>query len=359
MRTAKPSAVHLMLPAPPGRRSISAVSPNQEPSPSAVVSAAHTFSCGWASSTVRSMRSGKPMMASEEIATDWLLLYGNRSVASIAVDADVVDQHGLRERRRVVRRNGGGAADGHVEQQVEIVVEDPGPAVQIRRRHGVVARLVEVPADPVRLPVDRVDVKVAGERGAGLERAGNSPAAGVPGQVDGPVNPGGVGTEVLHHVDLAAARPADPVDVRAEQPERGPYPAPCGQLDPRLDQPVPQRLQVLADQPRGRVPAAVVAAGSGIGAPDGDRQLAGAVECRVGGLAGVVLQLGVAPAVPAGLRLPGSRARRVADRPVELLGPGERVPRGPGHVRRAARGSRRWRPGPTAGVSPGAATWPA
>ncbi len=55
---------HFIQAAPPGSSSIAASSPNQAPSPSAVVSAAHTRSGRAASSTVRSMRSGKPMASS-------------------------------------------------------------------------------------------------------------------------------------------------------------------------------------------------------------------------------------------------------------------------------------------------------
>ena len=57
---------HFMLADPPGRRSIAACWPNQPARPSAVVSAAHTLAGGWASSTVRSMRSGKPITASSK-----------------------------------------------------------------------------------------------------------------------------------------------------------------------------------------------------------------------------------------------------------------------------------------------------
>src|SRR5437870_4352223 len=77
--------VHLIRAGPPGRRSIVASLPNQAPSPSAVVSAAHTLAGGWATSTVRSMRSGKPMTPSQQVATERLLYYGNRSVASMVL----------------------------------------------------------------------------------------------------------------------------------------------------------------------------------------------------------------------------------------------------------------------------------
>src|SRR3954454_12221030 len=60
MATADPS-LHATRADPPGRRSIAASLPNQAASPSAVVSAAQTLSGGWATSTVRSTRSGKPI----------------------------------------------------------------------------------------------------------------------------------------------------------------------------------------------------------------------------------------------------------------------------------------------------------
>src|SRR6266516_4787156 len=77
--------VHRIRATPPGRRSIVASSPNQAPRPSAVVSAAHTALGGCASSTVRSMRSGNPITASNRVATNWLLHYRNRMVASTAL----------------------------------------------------------------------------------------------------------------------------------------------------------------------------------------------------------------------------------------------------------------------------------
>ena len=58
--------VHVIWADPPGRRSIVAWLPNQVPRPSAVVSAAQTLAGGWAISTVRSMRSGNPMTASNQ-----------------------------------------------------------------------------------------------------------------------------------------------------------------------------------------------------------------------------------------------------------------------------------------------------
>src|SRR5688572_16935761 len=68
--TVDPS-VQLTRADPPGRRSIVASLPNQVPSPSAVVSAAHTAPGGWATCTVRSMRSGNAMTASG--SSNWLV----------------------------------------------------------------------------------------------------------------------------------------------------------------------------------------------------------------------------------------------------------------------------------------------
>src|SRR6202044_238871 len=115
------------------------------------------------------------------------------------VNADVVHQHGLRKRRRSVRRYRGGAADGDVQQQVVVVVEDPRIAAKAGWSHRVVEGPVEEPADPVRLPVDRVGVEAVGEPGAGGELAADPAVAAVAGAVDGSVDPGGGGAEVLHH----------------------------------------------------------------------------------------------------------------------------------------------------------------
>ena len=69
-RSTRRSALSPLLQAiravPPGRRSIVAELPNQVPSPSAVVSAADTADGGRAITTVRSMRSGNPMTASQD-----------------------------------------------------------------------------------------------------------------------------------------------------------------------------------------------------------------------------------------------------------------------------------------------------
>jgi hypothetical protein len=66
------------------------------------------------------------------------------------------------------------------------------------------------------------------------------------------------GAEVLHHIDLAAARPSCLAYVLAEHPERGPDPARTRELYPRLYQPVPHPHPIPADQPRGCVSAAAV-----------------------------------------------------------------------------------------------------
>ena len=57
MSTVSP-LLNVISASPPGRRSIVALSPNQADSPSGVVIAAHTFAGGWASSMLRSIRSG-------------------------------------------------------------------------------------------------------------------------------------------------------------------------------------------------------------------------------------------------------------------------------------------------------------
>src|SRR6476661_3430109 len=76
--------VHVISAAPPGRRSIVAALPNHAPRPSAVVSAAHTRAGGAATSTVRSIRSGKP--------TTNLLMDSNHSVATHDIATDELRQ---------------------------------------------------------------------------------------------------------------------------------------------------------------------------------------------------------------------------------------------------------------------------
>src|ERR1700730_15776337 len=76
------------------------------------------------------------------------------------VDPDVIDQHRLREDYRAVRLDRGGAADGDIDQQEEIVVEDPWLPAQVRRSHRVIQLIVDIPADPAGFPADRVHVKI-------------------------------------------------------------------------------------------------------------------------------------------------------------------------------------------------------
>src|SRR6266480_235458 len=74
--------VKLIRADPPGRRSIAASLPNQAPSPSAVVNAAHTpgrrvSELNGPLDPVRKSHDRLP-----QVATDWLPSYGNRMVAS-------------------------------------------------------------------------------------------------------------------------------------------------------------------------------------------------------------------------------------------------------------------------------------
>jgi len=71
----------------------------------------------------------------------------------------------------------------------------------------------------------------AGER----ERGSDGVPARVARTVDGAVHGRGLASDALHHVDLAAARPAVRLDVGPEQPEHGPDPLAFRELEPGLE----------------------------------------------------------------------------------------------------------------------------
>src|SRR6185437_13928971 len=168
--------------------------------------------------------------------------------------------------------------------------------------------------------------------------------AGVAGQVAGgtkqpPAVPGrGVQrgrrravAEVLHHVHLAARRPAVLPVVAPHQPERRPQPAPRVHLDPGLDDPA--ELPELV--PRGDPRAAIDVARAGPALPGRpDDQMRAAVLEGVDGGIGVLLELAVPPAAVAQVIRPPGRVRRCAGRPVELVaeavaGPAAPTPEAP------------------------------
>ena len=245
------------------------------------------------------------------------------------VDADVVDEHRRRERRRVVGALREGPTHGHVDEQEEVVVEDPGLALEIIGGQGAVELVVQVPADAFGLPGDRVHVEVVREAGGGPVRPGDAGGAGVPRSMDRAVDDGRVLAEVLHDVDLAARGPPDLVDVLAEHPEGGPHSPTPRQADPGLHQTVGEGDPVLGDQSRGGVLATAEPTLSlpRVRTPDHDGEVPASVERGVLGAVGVELQLLVPPAMPADLVPPGGGVHRQTGGPVELLRPGERPSR--------------------------------
>src|SRR6185437_14971946 len=152
-------------PAPPGRRSIVAWSPNQAARPAAVVSAAHTWPGGAATCTVRSMRSGNATAASY-IATYPLLYYGNQQVASTALPRAGREVHGQAKagRGRVIERPG--------VPQSSAVEQDHGA----RRRDDL--HLVRVRAHPGRVAMLHVDRRL----GAPVRTRDDAQRAAIPGE---------------------------------------------------------------------------------------------------------------------------------------------------------------------------------
>src|SRR5690348_10277074 len=128
---------------------------------------------------------------------------------------------------------------------------------------------------------------------------------------------------MLHDIDLTATGPSGLADVLAQHPERGPDPARTRDLDPRLDEPVPERYSVPGDQPRGGVPAAAVppAGQFWVDPPDHQGQIPGPVQGGIARLIGVILQFLVSPPGSAGLGLPGPAVRRGSRGAIELIRP--------------------------------------
>src|ERR1700753_1636284 len=84
--------------------------------------------------------------------------------SSFFIDAHVVNEHHLRECGRLVRVAGPRAADGEVEKDKERVVVNPLRARgKVCGRASLVEFAVNVPANLLRLPLDREGVEVVGE----------------------------------------------------------------------------------------------------------------------------------------------------------------------------------------------------
>src|SRR5829696_2470157 len=118
---------------------------------------------------------------------------------------------------------------------------------------------------------------------------------------------------MFHDVDLAAARPPDVADVRAEHPERRPDALTARQLDPCLETAVRAFELACRVDARGRVVASAV----GLAARD-DAQATLAIERRVLDAIGVELELRVAPTIAADVVAPLRRIRARVLAAVEL-----------------------------------------
>src|ERR1051325_1592283 len=203
------------------------------------------------------------------------------------------------------------------------MVEDPWPRHRARR-NALVQGAVDIPADRVQLPLDREHVKRVREGppcevvGAGDTIRTGAACTGhcaVPGR--------GLLSDVLHDVDLAAPGPADPPDVEAQHPERGPQPLSSRNLNARLDAAEPQSPQTLGLEARRRVRAVAERL-----LPRLDYQIAVLEVCILDPI-GIVLELGISPATASRVPCPFRGVERGA---VELIVPHE-LPR-PGRLRR-------------------------
>src|SRR6185437_15808629 len=146
-----------------------------------------------------------------------------------------------------------GPTDRHVQDDEERVIEHPLSGY-IPRRGGLVQRIVYVPSNRARLPLDGIDVKTVGEpAGAQLLRAGDTLCSRVAGAMHGTVHPAGLLADVFHDVDLAAPGPPGGGDVVTEHPECRPEPLSARDLNPCLHAAVPPRAKALCLQAGGRV----------------------------------------------------------------------------------------------------------
>src|SRR6266852_3357398 len=130
----------------------------------------------------------------------------------LGVDADVIDEHLLRENGGAVGRAGPIAAHGDVEDDEEGVIENPGAAGgPLRRVKCSVKSRIDIEADCVGLPFDRVEMKVVGEILAGGQAEGRGDVAR---SADGAramqrsVNGAWLLADIFHDVDFAALLPA-------------------------------------------------------------------------------------------------------------------------------------------------------
>ena len=205
------------------------------------------------------------------------------------------------------------------------MVEHPWRAArQIARRHAMIEAPIHVPPDLGRPPVDGEDVEVVGVR-AGCQRVrpADAGAARIARPVQRAVHHRRLAADVLHDVDLAAARPSSRVDVGAEHPEGRPQSLPARDADARLEAPVRLDEQPSRLQPRGRVATHAVPTlmRGRRHCPRRDHQVTLAVQRHVLGASRVELPLLVAEAAAAGVGHPLSTVERRARRPRELVAP--------------------------------------
>src|SRR6266566_5370632 len=163
----------------------------------------------------------------------------------LLVHPHIVHPHRLRENRRSIGIAGPGPTDRYVQNDEERMIVYPWSG-QVIRSDGLVQRIVDIPANRGRVPLDREDVKRVGEgTRAQFIRTGYALCARVAGAMNRAVHPARLLADVLHDVDLAASGPCHRGAVVAQHPEGGPQALTARDLNPCFHAPVAPRAQPL------------------------------------------------------------------------------------------------------------------
>lgn len=175
-----------------------------------------------------------------------LHMAGNRAspTSHCLVNTDKIDQHHLRKEGRIVGRTRPIPANGHIEQQKERMCKGPRHSFRkLCRRNLGIESIIHVPADTLRLPVDRKNMEFVLQRLPARQRI-LSPST-ISSRITGPMNGAmydiRLSADIFHNIDLTAHRPADFAKIFSKHPERGPDALPERELYASLHQTIGKR----------------------------------------------------------------------------------------------------------------------
>jgi len=252
-------------------------------------------------------------------------------VGRAGVNADVIDQHLLREDGGRVRVAGPSAANGEVEDEKELVVEGPRSIARpLCAGEGDVIGLVNEEANGGGIPFDGIDVEVvikmgiAGQGKCAGEVGGVLAGGGIGRAVERAVYCAGLFANVLHDVYFAAAWPAYGGDVVAEHPKSGPHALPLRDFYAGLKTAVDLAEKILRLDAGGSVLARRPAGARGDFFLRGDYEIAGR-DVSVLRMIGVELEFFIAPAFATEIVGPFGGIGEGAVRGVEFVAPDEVV----------------------------------